>query len=342
MNFGDNGSVQLFEVLSSEDSVYQIHAKLLEHKDSEAIIYASANYYGNPSSSSPKFGFRLAKLDESGVLDKNFGNNGYFQMDTSVFLANLLSEESGGYSLFNIKSTQDNCYRPSEYELVKITENGSADIDFVNQGYLRISEGCARYQPYGSNLLLPDGSHLIVFYDTEIHRETKRYQYHLKKINPDGSWDNTFGDNGLLLLGRLEGRNIRILDLDNDFNLYISGDELGPAPNESKPFILKLQGEELWEDLQPVGQGDLLDLLVYPNPTRSRPLLKNEGIDRSGLEVSLYDITGRLVSVRYIENLERNMEVAITDRQLSAGTYLVRVVDAIARTTFWEKFVVVE
>jgi hypothetical protein len=36
------------------------------------------------------------------------------------------------------------------------------------------------------------------------------------------------------------------------------------------------------------------------------------------------------------------MEVAITDRQLSAGTYLVRVVDAIARTTFWEKFVVVE
>jgi len=341
LNFGDNGSSQLFELQSLEDSLYQTHARLIEDKESEAIIYASANYYEDASSSRRRFVTRIAKLNESGELENNFGKDGYYQLDTSTFLANFIIEETGGYSLFNIKTFQENCYRPSEYELIKITENGTVDIDFANQGYFQISESCAPYQPYSNNLLLPDGSHLIVFYDVEYHRETKQYKYHLKKLYPDGSWDNTFCDDGRLQLDRLQGTNIRILVLDNDYNLFISGDELGPTLNDSKPYILKLKGEKLWEDLVPASKDDPLDLIIYPNPSISIPLLKNVGRNRSELTISLFDISGRLVSKRYIEKLERNMGVAISDRQLSVGTYLVRVSDAFTKSTFWEKLVVV-
>ncbi len=163
------------------------------------------------------------KLDttnaQSGSLDKTFGTGG--KALSSIFLGNITSVQ-------NVKVQPDgkilvlgtNYFDSSSFVVARFLANGTLDNTFSTDGYLMDNFG--RKDNYGVELLLHTNSQITI-----IGRSAGadyKYDLAIARINSDGSYDNTFGNNGKLIktLDSVE-YNISAATLQSDNKIVVGG-----------------------------------------------------------------------------------------------------------------------
>ena len=68
--------------------------------------------------------------------------------------------------------------------------------------------------------------------------------------------------------------------------------------------------------------GEIKSVQVYPNPTNGQFYFKSEEFDFSNCNLKVYDLSGRLVSVKIKKQNERMMQVELS--QIPIGVYMYR------------------
>lgn len=189
-SFGDNGSVTI-----THGGLYNIGYSIKVQPDDKILIG------GYSQSSSAKF-YTLTRLNENGTLDSSFGNNGKIRISNiyAYFLSPVaLSLQSDSKIVFCATSRIDTISNLWGVIIVRYLPNGAIDSTYGTAGIVKII-----YQlPLDFNSLIVKESNKIVI--ASIQDDNNIFVMH--GINPDGSIDNTFGDNGIIQLAKEEADN---------------------------------------------------------------------------------------------------------------------------------------
>lgn len=267
--------------------------------------------------------------------------------DSTEFFWRISEAYDSGIYVSGWGGELDSCSQQTAYNsfIMKMDENGNIDLTYGEDGYYRPKQNCDHYFLENRITEGPSGELVTLESMPNYNQDSTMIEYYnhrFIRVNPIGKADYTFGTDGKLDLDFIPGGIILNVAMDKDYNLYImSTDNLDTSIANNNIYISKIKAEKIWTYYISASQ-EPFQLLIYPNPALGTSKLKNQGLARTNLIISLFDITGRLVSTKEIEKLDQDEEVAISNRQLSAGTYLVKVSDSITRSTFWEKIVVVE
>jgi len=203
LTFGDNG-ITLTDIGGDEDgcraSAIQADGK---------IILGGYSYDGNNNI------FAFARYLSDGSLDNTFGTTGIVTMTIS---------ESGG-ELFDLIIQPDGKIVAVGYTYtdiwtmvaVRLNADGSPDLTFDEDGILTINVG-PDYTSYGMTATLQDDGKIIAA-GYAIHSSTDEVNCACCRLNPDGTIDDTFGLNGILIWD--------ILSMDNYINnVAMQGDKI--------------------------------------------------------------------------------------------------------------------
>jgi uncharacterized delta-60 repeat protein len=300
------------------------------------------------------------RLHSNGVIDANFGQNGYFRFaleDERVLVTAGVEQTDGKLLLAGMSS-----WVPF---VVRINTNGSIDSTFGTGGYLiqPMPEGGETY----AITLQPDGKIILCGYSDPGFQPT------VARLLPNGSLDPSFGNGGVVYLTELpnytEGIGIEVLpngnllagissfdyenfylaqllpsgERDSSFGLngvyvYLNDDFRARAMNRSanmlavsgfadsgnKVVLLRFILDLSVGTLNP---NDLaaLQLLVYPNPLSEHFNLKFELLEQAQVSIRAFDLQGKpvqtLVQDQTFAAGQHDLNL-LWAKQLSAGNYI--------------------
>jgi len=347
-NFNDSGTLKVFENDTILSNLTAFFTNIINNETDNSLLYSAWTVVSNPTTQEVYQRSSIAKVDRNGKLVKNFGDEGFFNLDTSKLSFKVFTDGNDDYYSYNYKAyeLQDTCPNgvEIEYEIINLDENGVLDQSYGESGVAKLSEGCNDPYPYNYPLLLPDGSFLLSYYDQNTGVDTTsnsiRYNFHFQKLNADGKWDRTFGIDGKLDLPFFDYTFMQTLELDQENNLYIAGYRYTDE-GDSEYYVTKLRGEKLWPELVPAG-GFEYSLTLLPNPSIGETYVNYEGLALENVTVRIHDMQGRLVSRKIINRLSNGDVVSITDSDLSTGTYLVNIFDENKNIGHRDKLIIVE
>ncbi len=169
-SFGDGYGVWLPAGITSRALTLQNDGK---------ILAGGQDYYGS--------GF-ISRLNDDGLPDATFGSSGEFVFDdfTSSFVFAIAPLPDGKIL---VTGTAD-----SNLFVARLDSNGVLDPDFVNGGLSIIDNG--NTEAGQAITVLPDGKILVAGH-TESEDETDMLAW---RFLPDGTIDDSFGDNGVVTL----------------------------------------------------------------------------------------------------------------------------------------------
>lgn len=137
-----------------------------------------------------KFDGILYRLNADGTFDQSFGGEGFVVVDV----------DGGQDALFDIELLPDNkilVLLESAYRtiLIRLLSNGSMDTSFGNEGFNFVPT--AEYEYCSKMLLQADGKILIL---SDLASPTAYSIVTVRRCNPDGSLDESYGTNGTVKL----------------------------------------------------------------------------------------------------------------------------------------------
>ena len=334
--FGDQGSATVFRLDSSYIELFlNLYSDVLV-LDDNSILYTALEYYDETVDTVSYRGL-LSKVTDQGRVDASFGNDGYVTGMSRSYFWDLQQNSNEDFFALGYEL---NTACPSNYSINKYDVDGRLNNAYGNNGHLDI--GCN--ESYSSHIQVgPEGEILILEYEMIYEPDSitfSHYDYRLARVDAQGTIDTTFGEGGRLDLEVTE----LVLDLavDKAANLYImSMENFSTLYDSNNLFVKKLKADKIWSH-PPTNTSEPINLAILPNPSIGSPQVRNTGNRLRNVEISLFDMQGRLISIKQVELLEPNEETLVSNQDLSAGTYLVKVVDGAGRSSFWEKVVVVE
>jgi uncharacterized delta-60 repeat protein len=159
--------------------------------------------------------FALARYDGSGILDSTFGTNG--KVTTDFFGANdgarsLVVQPDGKIVLSGFTTNGSE----RQFALARYLENGNLDPTF-GQGGKNIFDLGSTSEAY-KMAAQPDGKLLVVGES----RPQNSLDFTILRLNPDGSPDNSFGNNGVVTINFGNSDRATALAID-DKNIFVAG-----------------------------------------------------------------------------------------------------------------------
>ncbi|MFN0174225.1 MAG: T9SS type A sorting domain-containing protein [Saprospiraceae bacterium] len=141
--------------------------------------------YGR-STDNDDFDGYMSRLNADGTLDVNFGDNGFLVLDP----------DGGHDNLTSVKVLPDNkilLLLESAFRaiLIKLLPNGNFDTTFGNEGYMFVPT--AEFEYSSDMIIQPDGK-IIILADKKL--PSNRFIGTVRRCNPDGSLDESYGNNG--------------------------------------------------------------------------------------------------------------------------------------------------
>ena len=138
----------------------------------------------------------FARLTSEGTLDVGFGSNGiitYVFGGSNEELNNLLVQPDGFILGVGYTCNSDNC----SMILTRLTPIGLMDPTFSSDGMVVVDFGPA-YESFGYDICLQDDGKILAVGSVR----DLNYDNHcaLCRLNPDGSMDNSFGTNGIVIM----------------------------------------------------------------------------------------------------------------------------------------------
>lgn len=207
--FGTNGVLSINVAAGSADL-----AKC-GAKDQNGNYYIAGYAYASPATE-----FGISKILASGQPDPAFGTNGSTSFGFSTYtleIINSIAVQPDGKIVFAGELYQSST--KLDAIVGRLLPNGTLDPSFNSTGYY-IYNGTNMYDSYQSVAIQNDGKIVVSGYQ-------EYAQYHANAIvcrfNTDGSFDNSFANNGKYL-SPLETQSLTV-KLDNGGNIIFSGIE---------------------------------------------------------------------------------------------------------------------
>ncbi|MCO5267235.1 MAG: T9SS type A sorting domain-containing protein, partial [Lentimicrobium sp.] len=172
----------------------EAHAMAVCIKDDGKILVA-----GGVLNESFQFDFLMIQLNPDGSFDPDFGINGIAIVNINQFgtlAQDVVIDDNGKILLAGIVGNSDFMKTPA---VVRINEDGSLDQTFGDNGVAQLPV-ISSDNEFTSIRIQPDGKILA---SGHISLESEPWVYYfaalVARFNPDGSLDNTFGTDGIVV-----------------------------------------------------------------------------------------------------------------------------------------------
>lgn len=162
----------------------------------------------------------VVRLNSNGTLDTTFGDNGEFSFaapfDIGADGVEVRALANGQWLLAGLQYGGD-----YPYTLARVNADGSPDITFGNQGVLALDPGTLT-DPRGGITVQADGKLLLA-------NNGEGYDgYSIVRLNADGSYDTTFGTDGVVTISTSDGyESPRSITVQADGKIIVAGDSGG-------------------------------------------------------------------------------------------------------------------
>ena len=288
--FDGDGIIKAF--LFSSFTISELHSIAIQ-QDGKILIAGSKNN-----------SFSVARLNSDGTLDNSYATNGVFSGTGMATHSNLYLQSDGKLVATFSHATQTNVI------LVRINQNGSVDAGFGNNGYVYTQVGGVSTYDYAKDLVIQPNGKIVVAGSS--YSSGFNSDYLVIRYNSDGSIDNTFGNNGIVVtsVATADEDRGKSVKLQSDGKIVVAGSS---CTGSCDFVLLRYNNSE--------GAASINDLLnnmqlsVFPNPSKGQFTLQT---NKSGV-FELMDITGRVLNTYTIKN---NTEIIHTN--LTSGIYFIR------------------
>jgi uncharacterized delta-60 repeat protein len=198
--------------------------------------------------------------------------------------------------------------------IAKINSNGTLDTSFGNNGKTTFSTSPAYEQPYSLDIQ-SDGKILI----TSLNPAAQG-SYNLLRLNQNGTFDNTFGTNGVVsgTLGLTSYDNGNLVKIQSDGKIIVAGTGVNSssAPYTSMSMARYLPGTIVGIS-ENVSLQDQISLL--PNPTSELFTISSEKEHMKS--IIILNSAGNIVQINEINALSAEVNI----QGLSSGLYLLKI-----------------
>jgi uncharacterized delta-60 repeat protein len=288
--FGSNGITTTdFGILSPHDIAYAVSLQ----SDGKIVVSGGCEGVG--------WDFALSRYNTNGTLDPSFGTNGQVKKDITHILfddcAYDISMDATGKILALGESNLATC-------VVKFKSDGTLDSSFGNYGEAHGLPGnrayCMALQQDGKILSAGIGSSVKVF-----------------RLTPNGSLDQTFGQNGQVIDGASSANSVKV---QPDGKFLVAGYQY---IGTNCDFTLSRYMGDF--NLGIIDFSDLENqIIIYPNPMKQKATVKFELPISYTVTMDLFNSQGKLLKT-YLKNRKlkqgRHEQQIFLDSTLPMGVY---------------------
>lgn len=261
--------------------------------------------------------FALIRFGKNGNVDSSFGINGrvftdFFGLDYGMAMALLPDGKIIVAGHTNGASTEN-------FALAKYNKNGSPDSSFGTAGKATTDFG---FYDYGYSVAIQSDRKIVVagYSDNGTNSD-----FAIARYKANGSPDNSFGSSGKILqdFKRTDDKASSVV-IQTDGKIVVAGTSNDrfvvaryngdAALNNSNSDISFLQKNE-----QATGS---LNCKIYPNPVQSILNIELNTANSLKMIISVYDVNGKSL---FTKSANGNTQIDV--RQLTAGTYLIKIND---------------
>ena len=298
-SFGDDGFVYT-DFDETEDVIYSV----LLQKDKKILV---SGYSGYGSTY-----FAAARYLENGLLDPTFSIDGKVTMSSGSRVDKSYGMTFQSDSSFVLAGTH-HAGAIDEYMFVRIDKNGSLDNTFGAGGMI-----------YLPTLNAADKiTDVIVQADDKIVAcGSRNNEAVFVRLTKNGTTDDTFGDNGILMLPEEDGTNILNALLMNSENTIIAA---GSTDQDDYSDFLLMQ---INVDIQTTALDQQLVYVsenIYPNPAKNVITIQYSNLNNQLEALKIYSLSGELIYNTFLENNSGSVVVNIPE-SVESGTYIVNMI----------------
>jgi len=308
--FGTNGIV-ITDILATSNAVFSIAIQ------SDGKIVA-AGYYDNEFNDD----IALARYNQDGSLDNSFGAEGIVttQIGTAGDWAYSVAIQSDGKIIAAGESYNGS---NSDFALARYNPNGTLDNTFGISGKLVTQIGA--YGEYANSVAVQNEGKIVAagFYDGRITPD-----FALTRYNQDGSLDNTFGTNGIIIteIGTFEDY-ANSVAIQDDGKIVVAG--YSNNANNYSVFTLVRYNEESSSGLIEENTEEIPNTYAleqnYPNPFNPNTSILFSIPEQSFVNLEIFNSLGEKVLILVSDELNAgNYKYEWNAATLSSGIYLYR------------------
>lgn len=309
-SFGDNG-IYLQEDIAGFGQGF---ARLLINDDDSICIMGT--FQNNTTYSSL---LAVVKLTSNGSLDTTFADAGLYTIDYEgdKQASNAFLMADGSILIFGLDRDAGNNYKGMS---TKISAEGLLDTSYGVNGYGNGYFGGTQQVVNYGDVILKDNKY--VFIGDVLFLNGFFRQIIVTRLNLDGTFDTSYGDNGTILFGSPSTdytgiKANRAISKDSDY--YLCG-EVSLIDNKIKPVIVKLTDTDLSIADQNSSIGEIR---LFPNPLDVTSVLQIKSVENNTAEFSIVNVLGQKLSSRKI-NLQSGVNTISLQndiQNLSKGIY---------------------
>ena len=162
-------------------------------------------------------GARLARYNPDGTLDTSFGYYGSVvpQFPGSAEFMGRVAIQRDGKVLVPLASSEER-----GFQLARYNYDGSPDLSFGTDGLVKDFVG---EQAIAQQVAIQHNGKIVVAGFTRIVGTSMEFRYALVRYEPDGSRDDSFGTNGVVIANMHTYGGIMAMDLDTRGRIVVSG-----------------------------------------------------------------------------------------------------------------------
>ncbi len=314
---GQSGIIMRFLPNGKIDSTFGSAGKLALAVGSEVVklqplsnneLLALVN---RPGPNTAAAAFYVYRLKNNGEIDVSFATNGVYASEAAQTGRSLALGKNGSILVAGASLDKN--------LVVKLLENGSADVSFGPKG-ARIF-GKSPIEALTDIGIQPDQRIVVTGHTTQPGLALQE-GFLVYRLNPDGSPDGSWGQDGRIAL---RGETANALTQDAAGNWYAAG-SINNGERSDVLAVRLLRGTYLGV-LDGAANNHATQIQVFPNPIADILNVKYDLIENQEVTIQLYDLNGRLVHV--FCSAEKRESGQHTERLafpsgLSAGTYMLQ------------------
>lgn len=256
--------------------------------------------------------FCLLRLLPDGSRDMTFGLEGIASFDYghNDEVTSVCVQPDGKIIFSGFTGDEDNNY---QFALMRINANGSIDHGFGNDGFLTGEGGSL-----GRTVDLEADGRIVIAgaWDSDNGKAAA-----IRRFLADGSDDETFGEDGLMLVSPTSSCQANAMVLQPDQKIVLGGEVASGGMGYNPDFALMRlhSGPPL-----AVGEQHAVRFTVYPNPMENQiSVVLAETAAKC--DISILDLHGRMVYDFGMQDTGLGSTVRLALPELSRGAYLLRI-----------------
>ncbi len=207
------------------DIVIQNDGKIIFLGAKVSWVGSTANFYSF-----------TARINDNGDIDNSFGMNGIATpiLFNPFYNSNLLNLQYDGKIVLASMNTNITGVNNDLPFVIRYNIDGTLDTTFNNNGMLNIN---ATFNQINDIRTLPDEKMLLLVNGQIINNNTYFPVFKIYKLNPDGSFDNSFASNGEFYSDTIYS-DAKKINIKNDGSLIVSGSFINYTNNTDDPTLL--------------------------------------------------------------------------------------------------------